>query len=168
MFSQYRLAHVYRLLGEYDKSNEVLQQILDINAGEVAAHYSMGINYRKMEKEELARTCFRFYLQEAEGWLEEYPDDPATYTSVGEGWTQLGEKEKGWEIGEKAMEKDSTSYFGFAVFLAVLDKKEEALDYLEKALENGYRDIVWIKLIPDLDAIREEPRFKNLMSEYFG
>jgi hypothetical protein len=34
--------------------------------------------------------------------------------------------------------------------------------------ENGYRGIVWIKLIPDLDQIRSEPRFQKLMEEYFG
>jgi tetratricopeptide (TPR) repeat protein len=168
MLSQYRLAHVYRLLDQYHKSNEVLQNILDINSEEIPAYYILGINYRKMEKEEQAKASFKTYLQKIETWMEQYPDYPGTYTSIGAVWTQLGEIEKGWEIGEKAIQKDSTFHFDFAAFLSIQGKKQEALNHLEEALKNGYRDIVWIKLIPDLDAIREEPRFRNLMAEYFG
>jgi class 3 adenylate cyclase/tetratricopeptide (TPR) repeat protein len=166
--SQYRLAHVYRILGEFEKSNEVLQNILKINPGEIPVHYDMGINYHYEGKKQLAKECALKFLEKAENWEETFPDSPGTYTSIGAGWTLLGEKEKGWEIGKKAIEMDSSFHFNYAVFLSAQGKKEEAMDHLEKALKNGYRDIVWIKLNSGLDAVRNETRFQELIKEYFG
>ena len=116
----------------------------------------------------MAINCFKDYLEKAEEWEEVFPQHPGTYSSVGAGWIRLGELQKGWEIGKKAIEIDSTFHFDFAVFLSILGKKEEALDHLEKALKNGYRDLVWIKLNSGFDTIRDEARFQRLMTEYFG
>jgi adenylate cyclase len=168
LLSHYRLAHVYRKLGQYERSNEVLRDIEKIVPNEIALHYMRGINYRLLGNEEMAMQSFKIYLEKADSWLQDFPDHAATYTSLGAGWTQLGEKQKGFEIGSKALELDSTSHFQYAVFLSVQGKRNEAIDHLEKALKNGYRDIVWIKLNPDLDVLRDDSRYKSLMAKYFG
>jgi len=168
IMSQYRLAHTHRIVGEYDKAIEVLRNILITDPDEISAYYDMGVNYRYSGEEELARNCFKDYLEKAEKWEEIFPQNPGTYSSIGAGWIRLGEVQKGWEIGKKAIEIDSTFHFDFAVFLSILGKKEEALDHLEKALKNGYRDLVWIKLNSGFDTIRFEARFQRLMTEHFG
>lgn len=168
LYSQYHLAHVYRILSQYDKSMEVLQNIQTLIPTEIAVHYQKGIVYKLEGQEELAKECFKTYIEKAARWETDYPDNPGTYTSIGAGWTQLGEMEKGLEIGRKALELDSAFHFDYAVLLCVQGKKEEAMNHLEKALKNGYRNIIWVKLNPNLDVIRDEPRFRDLMTEYFG
>jgi len=168
IYSQYRLSYIYRILGQYDKSLEILQKIQTLNPSEIAVHYQKGIIYQLEGKEELAKGCFRTYLEMAKVWEKQFPNSPGTYTSIGAGWVRLGDKEKGMVMGQKAIELDSTFHFYFSAFLCAEGKKQEALEHLEKALQNGYRNIVWIKLNADLDVIREEPRFKNLMVKYFG
>jgi hypothetical protein len=79
----------------------------------------------------------------------------------------MGEMNSGWEMGLKALEMDSTLYFDFATLLAVQDRKNEALDYLEKALANGYRDIIWIRLNPDIHLLQSEARYHGLINSYF-
>jgi tetratricopeptide (TPR) repeat protein len=47
-----------------------------------------------------------------------------------------------------------------------LNNKNEALSYLQKALENGYRDMNHIKKDTDLDSLRDMDDFHILISQY--
>ncbi len=167
LLSQYRLAHVYRLLGRYDKAVEVLKDIFRINPGESSVYYDMGVNYQLMGDRESATGKFLQFKKIAESWKEEFPENPETYVALGTVLTRLGEKRAGWEIGKRAMELDSTSHFSFAELLAILGRTDEAVGQLEKALESGYRDLAWIKLHPDLQALQTDPRFQRLIRKYF-
>ena len=164
---QYRLAHVYRLQGEYGKAIEVLEGILNINRGEMIAHYNIGINYNLMGDRENAMNHFLIYKTNAEKWIDVFPESPFTYITNGLVLAQIGERDAGWEIGKKGIELDSTIHFQIAELFAALDRKSEALDHLEKLLVNGYRDLVWIKLNPHMHLLREEARYQELINKYF-
>lgn len=168
LLSQYRLAYTYRMLGMPEKAIEVLKEILQINPNEAPPHYVLGIYYKLIDEGDLAHEHFLKFRSVAEFWEKEYPDMPDTYIVLGVIQTRLGEKEAGWETGKKALELDSAYHFRYAEFLAVQDKKEEALDHLELALENGYRDLCWIKLNPDLFELQDEARFNELINRYFN
>ena len=164
---QYRLSHVYRLQGEYGKAIEVLEGILNINRGEMIAHYNIGINYNLMGDRENAMNHFLIYKTNAEKWIDVFPESPFTYITNGLVLAQIGERDAGWEIGKKGIELDSTIHFQIAELFAALDRKSEALDHLEKLLVNGYRDLVWIKLNPHMHLLREEARYQELINKYF-
>ena len=165
--NQYRLAHLYKIRGMYDNAIEVLEEILRINPEETSAHYDLGINYNLMGESENARSHFLEFRKIAEQWVNDNSGDPGSYIAYGVVLTRLGEKDAGWEIGKRALELDSTIHFRFAELLAVQDRKSEALDHLEKALENGYRDLVWLKLNPDLQLLHREVRYQDLINEFF-
>ncbi|RLD75497.1 MAG: hypothetical protein DRJ10_15160, partial [Bacteroidetes bacterium] len=165
---QYRLAHLYRIQGKNDDAIEVLKNILKINPNEISAHYDMGVNYLSVGDFKLSRDHFLKFKKHAEQWELNSPRDPGTLIALGAVLSRLGEKEAGWEIGKKAIELDSTFHFRYAEFLAAQDKKSEALDHLEKAFENGYRNLVWMKLNPDIYLLHNEPRYKDLINQYFA
>ena len=167
LMNNYRLAHTYRLQSEYEKAIKVLEDVLEKNAQEYSAHYDIGINYDLFGKKDMARNHFLEYRKISQKWLEDYPNDPKSYVYHGILLTRMGEKDAGWEMGKRGIALDSTIYFDFAQLLAVQDRKVEALDYLEKALENGYRDLVWIKLHPDLQVLHTEARFEDLIHAFF-
>jgi adenylate cyclase len=50
-----------------------------------------------------------------------------------------------------------------ACFYAELDEKQTAIENLSKALENGFGNYEYIKHDPDLDSIRNEPKYIELM-----
>ncbi len=58
----------------------------------------------------------------------------------------------------------SSSYF-LAEWYAMLGKKEEALGWLEKALEENDTNILRINCNPDFDILRSEPRFVALIEK---
>ncbi len=166
--NQYRLAHVYRLEGKHTKAIEILKGILQINPNEVSAHYDMGINYELSGNKELARDHFLEFKKYAEQQNMDFPENPEALVALGTVLTRLGDKETGWSIGKRAIEIDSTLHFRYAELLAVQDKKAEALKHLELALENGYCDLVWIKLNPDINLLKSEEGFNELIEKYFN
>ena len=115
-----------------------------------------------------ARDHFIAYKDACEKWVDSSPDDPHAYLYCGIVYTRLGNREAGWELGLEAMSVDSTHYLTFAEFYAVQDSTEKALDQLEKSLQNGYRDLHWLQLVANFDALRDEIRYKELIYEYFN
>ena len=168
LINLYRSAHVYRLLEKYDKAIEALESILDKNPKEVSAHYDLGVNYSLLGDRENSRNQFLEFKQTFKEYLDDNPDNLGVLIAYGVVLTRLGEKDSGWEIGKRAIEIDPTSHFRFAELLAAQNKKSEALDQLEKALENGYRDLTWIKLNPEINLLHEEVRYQELINKYFN
>jgi tetratricopeptide (TPR) repeat protein/class 3 adenylate cyclase len=166
--NQYRLAHVYRLQGMYAEAIKVLEEILKMNPKERSAHYDLGIDYDLLGDREKSRNHFLEFNKKNKELMEKNSDDPVIRIVYGLTLTRLGEKKAGWKIGKRAIDLDSTLHFSFAEFLAVQNKKNEAIDQLEKAFKNGYRDLVWIKLDPNIYLLHEENRYQELIDKYFA
>lgn len=50
-----------------------------------------------------------------------------------------------------------------AVAFAKLGDKDRAFEYLEKAFATRYTGMVWLKVTPELDNLRDDPRFADLL-----
>jgi len=59
-------------------------------------------------------------------------------------------------------------YCSIACLNALSGDKEKALDYLKQSLDRGLSDKKHIDSDKDLDSLREEKEFKNLMAKYFS
>ena len=46
--------------------------------------------------------------------------------------------------------------------------RERALNFLERAVAGGWLDAAWLESDPELRAMREEPRFQQLVTELRG
>ncbi|SDE15225.1 Transglutaminase-like superfamily protein [Mucilaginibacter pineti] len=55
------------------------------------------------------------------------------------------------------------SFYNLCCTYSLLNKKQQALDYLEKTIKEGYYDYAHIQADADLDNIRNEARFKTLV-----
>jgi len=163
----FRLASVYRLLGKYHEAIEVLKEMLSRYPENIDAHYDMGLVYHMLGDQKNARDQFMAFKDACEDWMDISPDDPHPYLYGGMAYTRLGNREAAWELGLEAMRIDSSDHLIFAEFYAVQDSVEKALDQFEKALQNGYRDLPWINLMANFDALRDEIRYKELIEEYF-
>ena len=56
------------------------------------AHYQIGIIYQLMGKRKAERKHFELFLEEAEKWVKENPDDANNYISLGVVLTRLGQR----------------------------------------------------------------------------
>ena len=51
-----------------------------------------------------------------------------------------------------------------AEIMALHKKTSETLNYLQKAINTGYRNYVWLRLDPDLQNVNNDPKFKEIIA----
>ncbi len=68
---------------------------------------------------------------------------------------------------QKAIGIDSTLHDRFAEVLCLQGNVPEALNQLEKALNKGYRNLFWLKFTSDLQILRYDTRYQDLIKKYF-
>jgi tetratricopeptide (TPR) repeat protein len=165
----YRLAHTYRIQGKYDPAIAMLSDILLKNPDEISAMYDLGVNYQSAGNDKEAEKYYTDFKNHAtQVWMKNFPSDPMTYIVLSAVTARLGELDLSAEMYEKAFGIDSTLHEKYAELLCLRGDTQKALEKLEQALKNGYRDLFWLKLTPDLERLRYDIRYRNLLEKYFG
>ena len=60
---------------------------------------------------------------------------------------------------------DGVAHYNLGCSLALMGYTKEAVDALRKALSRGYNDIDYLESDRDLDSIRNEPEYRELLRE---
>lgn len=71
-----------------------------------------------------------------------------------------------WMDSVLMVEPNSDNYYDAACLYALMGRIEQALNAFDKALSLGYRDFQHIAADTDLDAIRDLPRFTEILNKY--
>ena len=101
--------------------------------------------------------------------LERFPDYVDVLRVQGNNLTRKGRFAEGLQIDKRLVQlrpNDPLAHYNLACSYALLKRTEHALKTLRKAVELGYRDFRYLKEDRDLDAIRHDPRFRQLLREY--
>jgi tetratricopeptide (TPR) repeat protein len=80
----------------------------------------------------------------------------------------MGKHEQATYICQQMLNDNPTAvkYYNAACVYSLLDRKQEAMDYLKTAMDKGYRNIHGIEHDDDLDNIRQMPEYSELMAKY--
>lgn len=109
-----------------------------------------------------------FELTFFERLVKENPNFVDALIPLAEVYTRKGMYEKGLKIDKKLAclrKEDPMIHYNLACSLALVQEKEDALLALERAIALGYRDFDHMKKDSDLKILREDPRFKILVSK---
>ena len=101
--------------------------------------------------------------------LHRHPDFVEVLRAQANNLTIKGRHAEGLEIDKKLIQlrpKDPLAHYNLACSLALLKKPEAAIDSLCRAVELGYRDFRYMSKDKDLDSIRNDPRFRQLVREF--
>jgi len=110
-----------------------------------------------------------FELEFFGGILEQYADYVDVLRVQGNNLTLKGRFVDGLQIDQRLVElrpDDPLAHYNLACSYALLKRTSQAIDTLRKAVELGYRDFRYLREDRDLDAIRHDPRFRQLLKEY--
>jgi adenylate cyclase len=105
-----------------------------------------------------ARRVAAIGVERAEKVLQDYPDNQRAYYLGASGLTLMGQDERALEWAERALEispNDPGTTYNSACFFARLNEQERALDCLEQSIVSRN----WIESDPDLDNLRDHPRY---------
>ena len=141
---------------EYDRSIEQYHQTLEINPEHPSAFESMGDSY--LAKNQCADAAENYARGEELGGN---PDFAAALRSSYKASGCRGLIQKQFELDRDPSSKDYSA-MDAAGFAALLGKKDEAFGLLEKAYAERV-GIVFLKIEPQLDNIRSDPRYGDLL-----
>jgi len=145
-----------------------LKAIQEKNPEEASAYYDLGINYQAMGNLVEARRLFSLFKKIAEEeWIKKWPDDAGIYIAISIVSARLNDMESSKLMFRKAFEMDSTLNDRFAEVFCVQGNLNKAIIELDKAFQNGYRNLFWLKMSPDLQVLQSEVRYRNMMKKVF-
>jgi len=103
------------------------------------------------------------------GILERNPDYVDVLRVMGNNLTLKGRFGQGLQIDKRLVQlrpNDPLAHYNLACSFALLKRPDHALKALRRAVELGYRDFRYMREDRDLDAIRHDPRFRQLLREF--
>ena len=96
------------------------------------------------------------------------PDSEPVLEALGHAYTQRGRFEEGLAVDRRLAElrpEDPIVHYNLACSYSLVGAKAEGLAALERAIALGYDDLEHLEGDRDLDALRAEPRFQELVAK---
>ena len=101
--------------------------------------------------------------------LQRYPDYVDVLRVLGNLLTLKGRFQEALQIDKRLVHlrpHDALAHYNLACHYALLKRPDLSLQTLRRAVELGYRDFRYMREDHDLDSIRHDPRFRQLLREY--
>jgi tetratricopeptide (TPR) repeat protein len=115
------------------------------------------------------QTQLDFELDFFSAVLQRYPDYVDVLRVLGNLLTLKGRYAEGLQIDRRLVQlrpTDALAHYNLACSYALLKRADQALKTLRRAIELGYRDFRYMREDRDLDTIRQDPRFRQLLREF--
>ena len=163
------LGITYQSVGEYDKAIAAFREALALGPDDHATWGSLGDTYAQMDGQAAAALdAYGRAARLAEDLLDRNPMDWMTMASLAWYHLNLGADEDSQEEIRSAVENRPTLPDLHLVDAAIkirLDQHDQALAALESAIELGCQPKWMIADDPRFDTIKDDDRFKSLVSE---
>jgi TolB-like protein/DNA-binding winged helix-turn-helix (wHTH) protein/Flp pilus assembly protein TadD len=144
---------------QYDRAIAEAHKTLELEPNYAWAHYFLARAYleKGMVKEAFAEFQRRLTLQ---------PTFPKAQADIALAYAALGNRNEALKILGKLKEQSKREYvtpYPMARAYLRLGEKEEALAWLQKGLAINDGDMQQVKVDPDFDPLRSDPRFQGLL-----
>ena len=143
------------LARQYDRSIEQLRDTLEMDPSYEWAHFILGQAYEQKGEFNLARA----ELQKA---VELSHNSPLMISALAHADALSGNHEEALRLLQQLTAQSRQQYvspFYVAVVYIALGKTETAMDWMEKAFADHSNGLVFLKVEPELDPLRSNPRF---------
>jgi DNA-binding winged helix-turn-helix (wHTH) protein/TolB-like protein/Tfp pilus assembly protein PilF len=144
---------------DYDQALDQARNALEIDQSFWIAHALIGRIYTE-------KRMYGDAIAELEKAVKLSGGNSVSYSHLGYAFAASGNREKAEKVINELKERSKQSYVpsnNIARIYAGLGEKQQALDLLERALNDRETGLTFLKVVPQWDAIRQEPRFKALL-----
>jgi TolB-like protein/Flp pilus assembly protein TadD len=114
-----------------------------------------------------AAAAYRRSLEVTRRHLELHPGDARAVTMGAVALSRLGERDEGLRWAERALAiepDDAGVSYNVACLFALAGMPNRALDCLRQAIRGGFWHREWARNDPDLDSLRQDGRFRELLA----
>lgn len=152
------LATCYNFVGQYDQAVKHYLRVLELDADHYPAHMGLGWTYLRLWNFEEAFKELREAFRLGRDYL--------SLGLMGYAYALTGKRRQGRKLLAeliKASEREYVSPYNMAAICAGLGDREKAFQWLEKLYEEGNEWLTWLNISPELDSLRSDPRFADLL-----
>ena len=155
------LGMAYLSAGRYDEAIGQEQKTLELNPRSAGARWIRGMAYQQKKMFEEAINDYKSALQLSH-------NNPNFLAALGHVYASSGNTVEAHKILDTLFvvnKQEPVSPFFFALVYTGLNDKENALQWLEKAVEEKSGSVRYLKMEPRLQSLRNEQRYITLMKK---
>jgi TolB-like protein/Flp pilus assembly protein TadD len=155
----YNMGQTLYYARQYDQAIEQLRKSVELDPNLTAAHYYLGLAYlqKSMNKEAIA---------ELEKAVAISPDNPPAMTRLGYGYAVTGRRAEAQKVLDQLNDLVKKKYVSPIVRVRIyagLGAKDKAFEWLERGYEDRSISLIALKVDPEYDPLRSNPRFADLL-----
>lgn len=144
---------------KFDLAIEQMRSVLEMDKNSISAYILLGLCYENkgMYKEAIAAYKATLPLTQNAPW---------SVAALGHAYAASGRRKEALRIIEQLKEQSKTTYispFHIGAIYNGLGDKDLAFEWFEKAFKDGSGLIVYLKVEPEFDGLRTDPRYIDLM-----
>jgi TolB-like protein/Flp pilus assembly protein TadD len=159
------LGRIHFSSGEHDQALALFQRVIDIKPGFYAAYADLSLSFEGLGRMEEAQAAAGRLLELLPNYLLQNPDDARARIFYAATLAKMGRKDEAIREGAAALELspgDPMMLYNGACLYTLLGETDRAIDTLARAVGMGYENFRWMQHDPDLDRLRDDPRFIEL------
>jgi eukaryotic-like serine/threonine-protein kinase len=143
----------------YDEAIDQLRKAIDLEPNYWVSRVLLGRCYEQKGKQKEA-------VEEFEKARHIENSIPEVLAALGHGYAMSGRKAEAMQIIRDLQERSKKEFvpsFSIATIYLGLGMKEEAIEHIVKAYQEGSYYMIYLKVDPLLDSVRSDPRFVDVM-----
>jgi tetratricopeptide (TPR) repeat protein len=153
------LARDFFFARQYDQAMEQLGKTLEMDPSFALTHSYLGLIYEQ-------RGMLGQAITEFQKWQSLSDDDPAATGALAHAYAVSGRRADAQKALLKLREASKIRYvspYDVAVLYVGLGDSNPAMDWLKKAYQDHSPWLIWIKVDPRFDSVRDDPRYHDLL-----
>ncbi len=143
----------------FNEAQQVLQRTVELDPGAYAAFVNLAGTYSQKGK-------FSESIALLEKLARGSPDDMMVQGPLGYAYAKSGRKADAETLLKNLTDESRTKYVSgyFLSWICIgLGRKEDAMEWLERAYQRGEYQLTWMRAEPVFDPLRSDPRFADLV-----
>ncbi len=160
------LGRIYHGTDNDRKAVEMFRKVIELNPDFYSVYGDLQIVYSRLGEKELYQQTLSAALEVYVRYLSQHPDDSRGHMYYATDLVQVGRIDDAKAEAKKAMElspDDPLMLYNAACFYSQMGEKQLSINALKRAMGVGYANYEWLKRDTDLDNIRGEPEYAELI-----
>ena len=162
------LGRIFYSTDRYPEAIELFKKVIALNPDFYSAYTDLRISYERVGNKEKLNEILKQTMEMYVRYQSQHPDDARARIFHATALVEVGRLEEAKVQGRIALElspNDALMLYNGACFYARLGESSLAIESLRKALAAGWATYEWLKRDPDLDNIRNEPEFIEMIKD---
>lgn len=152
--------------GKFEKAARLFTEACKIRPEDYQAPSFLAMAYVELGRRKEQAEADQQTLVAVEKHIDLHPDDGRALTFGAYALAERGQNEKAREWSARALDADRDEpaiMYNVACTYSRLGDKDEAIELLDRALQQGYGHRAWLANDPDFTSLRDDPRFQELL-----